>query len=59
MVEICNGDVLDSGADVICHQVNCRGVMGAGIARQIKKRYYWAYEQYKARCNKYKGADLL
>ena len=59
MVEICNGDVLDSGADIICHQVNCRGVMGAGIARQIKKRYYWAYEQYKARCNKYKGSDLL
>ena len=59
MVEICNGDVFDSGADVICHQVNCRGVMGAGIARQIKKRYYWAYEQYKARCNKYKGSDLL
>lgn len=59
MVEVYNGDVFDSGADIICHQTNCRGVMGAGIARQIKKRYPWAYKQYKAQCDKYNSSDLL
>ena len=24
------GDILHTEADVICHQVNCKGVMGAG-----------------------------
>lgn len=32
------GDVFLVGAELICHQVNCKGVMGAGIAAQIKRR---------------------
>ena len=32
------GDVLkQNDADYICHQVNCKGVMGAGLAKQIKQ----------------------
>lgn len=31
------GNVLDQrDTDFICHQVNCKGVMGAGLAKQIK-----------------------
>ena len=31
------GDVLkQEDAKYICHQVNCKGVMGAGLAKQIK-----------------------
>ena len=30
------GDILHTEADVICHQVNCKGVMGAGLAKQIR-----------------------
>ena len=37
MVTFHNGNILDSGADIICHQVNCRGVMGSGVAKQIKE----------------------
>ncbi len=32
MIEYCNGDILDSGADLICHQVNCQGAFGRGMA---------------------------
>ena len=32
------GDILHTEADVICHQVNCKGVMGAGLAKQIRKK---------------------
>lgn len=35
-----NGDLVeDKKFDVFCHQTNCRGVMGAGIALQIKRAY--------------------
>lgn len=44
------GDILESGADVICHQVNCKGIMGAGLAKQIRNKYPKVYEQYKDRC---------
>ena len=30
------GNVMTEDVDVIAHQVNCRGVMGAGLAKQIK-----------------------
>jgi O-acetyl-ADP-ribose deacetylase (regulator of RNase III) len=45
------GDVLkafEAGeVDVVIHQTNCQGVMGAGIARQIREYFPEAYEAYK------------
>lgn len=41
-------DLLASGCGVIVHQVNCRGVMGAGLALAVRKRYPLAYETYMA-----------
>ena len=38
MIKFFNGDLLKSGCDIICHQVNEYGVMGAGIAKQIKEK---------------------
>jgi O-acetyl-ADP-ribose deacetylase (regulator of RNase III) len=32
---------------VLAHQVNCRGVMGAGLARQIRGAYPAAYHDYR------------
>lgn len=57
-IEICPGDLLSSGAPIIAHQVNCRGVMGAGVAKAIKGRYYGAYSIYRKRCME-KGAALM
>ena len=31
---------------IICHQVNCKGKMGAGIALNIKKKWSIVYDQY-------------
>ena len=33
------GDLVESNIEIICHQTNCRGVMGSGIAKQIKDKY--------------------
>lgn len=44
------GDILDSDAKAICHQVNCCGVMGAGLARQIASRFPEVKSQYQKHC---------
>ena len=44
-------DLFESGADMICHQVNCMGVMGSGVAKQVKERYPKVFEEYVNWCN--------
>lgn len=43
MVTIRNGNLLTSDCEVICHQTNCMGAMGGGIAREIRSVYPEAY----------------
>lgn len=38
MIKEIKGDLLTSGADILCHQTNYVGVMGAGIAYAIKTK---------------------
>ena len=52
MLKLKNGNILESDANIICHQVNCQGVMGAGLALQIRKRYPSAFEEYRGTCTK-------
>lgn len=42
-----NGNILDSTAPLICHQVNCKGAMGAGLAKQIRTRFPSVYKTYR------------
>ena len=32
MIQYYNGSIFDSKADILCHQVNCQGAFGYGIA---------------------------
>ena len=45
------GDLLESKADYICHQVNCQGVMGSGVAFQIKNKWPDVYRDYLVKTN--------
>ena len=40
-------DILDVKHGIICHQVNCQGVMGAGIAKQIRDKFPTVYGVYR------------
>ena len=51
------GNLLDAPVDYICHQVNCQGRMGSGIAKQIKERWPVVYDDYMAVYNT-KGIDV-
>ena len=54
-----NCDLLTTTADYIVHQVNCQGVMGAGLAYQIRQQYPKLYSIYKSYCTLYAPTDLL
>jgi O-acetyl-ADP-ribose deacetylase (regulator of RNase III) len=47
MIKIIEGDILQSDCNIIVHQVNCQGVMGSGIAKQIREKYPTVFEDYK------------
>lgn len=51
MIEHLKCSVLDTHARIIAHQVNCMGVMGSGVAAQVKRRYPAAYKMYKDLCD--------
>ena len=59
MVKHIKGDIFQSNADVILHQVNCQGVMGSGIAKQVREKYPVVYETYKELCNQDTPKNLL
>ena len=58
-MKIIRGNILDQKKGIICHQVNCQMVMGAGLARKIKERYPRAFNQYRDVFGKIKPAKRL
>ena len=46
MVSFINKDITTITEGIICHQVNCRGVMGAGLAKQIRNKFPKVYKEY-------------
>lgn len=45
-MQILQGNILDVTEGIICHQVNCKGVFGAGLALQIREKYPVVYQKY-------------
>lgn len=41
------GDLFESDADIIAHHVNCRGVMGSGVAKPVRFLFTETYHEYK------------
>ena len=55
MIKIVNGNILDSKENIICHQVNCMGVMGSGVAKVLRDKYPIIFDEYKEFCIKNEG----
>lgn len=47
MIKIIDGNLFDSKAEIICHQCNCQGIMGSGVAAEVKKRYPHVFQSYR------------
>ncbi len=58
-IPVIRGDILRSDTDIIVQQVNCQGVMGAGLAKQIASQYPEVLSPYKKMCNMRDTQNLL
>ena len=50
-----NGNLLETHVYLIAHQVNCLGIMGGGVARQIKEKWHYVYTEYRDYIESYKN----
>lgn len=50
MIEFTKGDMFAMPVDVRVNTVNCKGVMGAGVALAFKNRYPDMFKEYKKAC---------
>lgn len=48
--EIKHGDIFESDAEALVNTVNCKGVMGRGLALQFKRRFPENFNAYRAEC---------
>lgn len=58
-MEIINGNIFDCTENIIVHQTNCQGVMGHGIALQVKNRYPEVFKGYYHYCKTNPGEQIL
>jgi O-acetyl-ADP-ribose deacetylase (regulator of RNase III) len=50
MIKIIKGDMLKVQRGILVHGCNCYGVMGAGIAQQVRSRWPDVYDFYARHC---------
>lgn len=50
MIKVIHGNLFDTKAPIIAHQVNCQGKMGTGVARQVKEKYPEVFKSYEFAC---------
>ena len=51
MIHFVHGNMFDTKYDAYVNPVNCKGVMGKGLALEFKKRYPMNFEFYKFICD--------
>lgn len=63
MITFVDGNIFEGFCDVVCHQVNCQGVMGSGIAKEVRGRFPEVYkkfhETYEKKGNKLGNIDVV
>lgn len=59
MIKTVVGDILDATEEITCHQVNCRGVMGAGVAKTLCTRWPIIKKTYIRYCRRFENQNEL
>ncbi len=52
MVTVLTGDIFSANTQVITNPINCKGVMGKGLAAQFKVKFPEMFHDYKVRCSR-------
>ena len=50
-IRIIEGDLLETTADLILHQVNCQGKMNSGVAKAIREKWPNVFDEYCKLCS--------
>lgn len=58
-IKIIDGNLFDSKAKIIAHQVNCQGKMNSGVAKEVRQRYPHVYDEYTRLVNLHDDRSLL
>jgi len=45
MISFVDGNLFDNKYDIVVNTINCKGVMGKGVALEFKKRYPKMYRE--------------
>ncbi len=56
-MQVIKGNLLEIESGIIAHQVNCKGVMGAGLANSLRAKYPVCFTSYQRYCKE--GKFLL
>lgn len=59
MIKVVYGDLMQATEDIIVHQVNCKGVMGSGVAKQIKANFPEVFNEYRGYAQSHDSDELL
>lgn len=59
MINYVRMNLLDAPADIIVHQVNCKGVMGSGVAKTVRDLFPKTYSKYRNLCFEKGAINLL
>jgi O-acetyl-ADP-ribose deacetylase (regulator of RNase III) len=51
-LRVVRGDIFASAAQTLVNTVNCKGVMGAGLAKEFKRRWPGMYRVYRDACRR-------
>lgn len=51
-VRVLHGDIFRSSTQTLTNPINCRGVMGGGLALEFRNRFPVMYQDYVARCRR-------
>ena len=59
MIKVVYGDLMQATEDINVHQVNCKGVMGSGVAKQIKANFPEVFNEYRGHAQSHDSDELL
>lgn len=58
-IEYKDGDILKCEERILIHQTNCLGIMGSGVAKQIRAKSPRTYLEYREFCDRMTPEELL
>lgn len=54
MIHYVNDDIINAKQMIICHGVNCQGVMGSGVAKALRTKWPEIFKSYRETYESYK-----